>query len=101
MEPIYACSLPRVPIIEPPRLSGLTDRILELTSTRAPWQRRLWRGGTMELAQEFLTDSVRPGAREVAIADRRKHLMEALRTDHGIADFGRRPGSLFVTMSSR
>jgi hypothetical protein len=43
----------------------------------------------MELAQEFLTDSVRPGAREIAITDRRKHLMEALRTDHGIADFGR------------
>jgi hypothetical protein len=51
MEPIYACSLQRVPIIEPPRLSGLIDRILELTSTQAPWYRRLWRGGTMELAQ--------------------------------------------------
>ncbi|MEC4765141.1 integrase [Mycobacterium sherrisii] len=79
-----------MPIIEPPRLSGLTDRILELTSTQAPWHRRLWRGGTMELAQEFLTDSIRPGAREIAIADRRKHLMNALRTDHGIADFGKR-----------
>lgn len=79
-----------MPIIEPPRLSGFTDRILELTSTQAPWHRRLWRGGTMELAEEFLTDSVRPGAREIAIDDRRKHLMNALRTDHGIADFGRR-----------
>lgn len=36
MEPIYACILPRVPIIEPPRLSGFTDRILELTSTDEP-----------------------------------------------------------------
>lgn len=90
MEPIYACNLPRVPIIEPSRLSGLTDRILELTSTQAPWHRRLWRGGTMELAQEFLIDSIRPGAREIAISNRRKHLMEALQTDHGIADFGKR-----------
>ena len=90
MEPIYTCSLPRVPITEPPSLSGFTDRILELTSTQAPWHRRLWRSSTMELAQEFLTESVRPGSRENAIADRRKHLMDALRTDHGIADFGRR-----------
>jgi hypothetical protein len=37
MEPIYACRLPRVPIVEPPWLSGLTDRILELTSTQARW----------------------------------------------------------------
>jgi hypothetical protein len=37
MEPIYACGLLRVPIVEPPWLSGLTDRILELTSTQAPW----------------------------------------------------------------
>ncbi|MEX3739563.1 integrase [Mycolicibacterium porcinum] len=42
----------------------------------------------MELAQEFLDDSIRPGARENAIADRRKHLMEAVRTDHGIFNFG-------------
>jgi len=100
MEPIYTCSLPLVPIIEPPWLSGLTDRILELTSTQAPWHRRLWRGGTMELAQEFLTDSVRPGAREIAIADRRKHLMEALRTDHGIADFGKRIETLAKDIST-
>jgi hypothetical protein len=100
MEPIYACSLPRVPIIEPPRLDGLTDRFLELTSTQAPWQRRLWRGGTMELAQEFLTDSVRPGAREIAIVDRRKHLIEALRTDHGITDFGRRIETLAKDVST-
>jgi hypothetical protein len=100
MEPIYTCSLPPVPIIEPPQLSGLTDRILELTSTRAPWQRRLWRGGTMELAQEFLTDSVRPGARENAIADRRKHLMEALRTDHGVPDFGKRIETLAKEIST-
>ncbi len=90
MVPIYACSLPRVPITEPPQLSGLTDRILELTSTQAPWQRRLWRGGTMELAQEFLTDSIRPGARENAIVDRRKNMLTALQIDHGIADHGRR-----------
>jgi len=83
MEPIYICSLPRVPIIEPPWLSGLTHRILELTSTQAPWHRRLWRSGTMELAQEFLTDSVRPGARENAIAYQRKHFMGSLREDHG------------------
>ena len=89
-----------MPIIEPPWLSGLTDRILELTSTQAPWHRRLWRGGTMELAQEFLTDSVRPGAREIAIADRRKHLMEALRTDHGIADFGKRIETLAKDIST-
>lgn len=43
----------------------------------------------MELAQEFLMDSARPGARELAIVERRKHLMSALRTDHGIADFGK------------
>lgn len=100
MEPIYNCSLPRVPITEPSRLGGLTDRILELTSTQAPWHRRLWRGGTMELAQEFLTDSVRPGAREIAIADRRTHLMEAVRTDHGIDDFGKRIETLAKGIST-
>jgi hypothetical protein len=100
MEPIYSCSLPRVPITEPSRLGGLTDRILELTSTQAPWHRRLWRGGTMELAQEFLTDSVRPGAREIAIADRRTHLMEAVRTDHGIDDFGKRIETLAKGIST-
>jgi hypothetical protein len=89
-----------MPISEPPWLSGLTGRILELTSTQAPWHRRLWRGGTMELAQEFLTDSVRPGAREIAIADRRKHLMNALRTDHGIDDFGKRIETLAKEIST-
>lgn len=100
MEPIYACSLPQVSIIEPPRLNGFTDRLLELTSTKSPWQRRLWRGGTMELAQEFLSDSVRPGARGVAIDDRRRHLMEALRTDHGVADFGKRIETLAKDIST-
>jgi hypothetical protein len=44
----------------------------------------------MELADEFLTDSVRPGTPGIAITDRRSHLMEAARTDHGVADFGNR-----------
>lgn len=79
-----------MPIVEPPQLQGFTARMMELTSTRAKWHRRLWRGGTMELAQEFLSDSIRPGARENAINERRKHLMQALRTDHGIADYGKR-----------
>jgi len=89
MKPIYVCSVPQVPIAETSKLAGFIDRVMEIASTRAPWHRRLWRGGTMELAQEFLMDSARPGAREPAIAERRKHLMSALRTDHGIADFGK------------
>ncbi|WP_236950097.1 hypothetical protein [Mycobacterium sp. MS1601] len=78
-----------MPIVETSKLAGFIDRVMEIASTQAPWHRRLWRGGTMELAQEFLLDSARPGARELAIAERRKHLMSALRTDHGIADFGK------------
>ena len=89
MKPIYACSAPRVPIVETSKLAGFIDRVMETASTRAPWHRRLWRVAAMELAQEFLMDSARPGARELAIAERRKHLMSALRTDHGIADFGK------------
>jgi hypothetical protein len=40
------------------------------------------------------------GTREIAIVDRRKHLMEALRTDHGIADFGRRIETLAKDIST-
>lgn len=79
-----------MPIDEPAQLRGFTARMMELVSTKAKWHRRLWRGGTMELAQEFLSDSIRPGARENAITERRKHLMHAVQADHGVADHGKR-----------
>ncbi|RQO41147.1 integrase [Rhodococcus sp. KBW08] len=78
-----------MPISEPPRYANFTARMMEITSTRAPWHRRLWRSGTMQIARELLDESVRPGAPEAAITDQRSYVMHCLRTDHGIADHGK------------
>lgn len=78
-----------MPITEPPRYTYFTARIMEITSTQAPWHRRLWRSGTMQVVRELLEESVQPGAPEAAIADQRKYVQHCLHTDHGIADHGR------------
>ncbi|WP_194814756.1 integrase [Nocardia sp. XZ_19_385] len=76
-------------IAERPDQQGVTARILEIASTRAPWHRRLWRSGTLQIAHELLEDSATPGVAASAIADCRKHLEHALTSDAGIADRGR------------
>ncbi|MGO3064048.1 MAG: hypothetical protein ACTIIN_13495 [Brevibacterium aurantiacum] len=43
-------------ITEQVHMSGFVDRALELTSSNAPWCRKLWRAGTVELAREFLEE---------------------------------------------
>lgn len=78
-----------MPISEPPRYANFTARMMEITSTQAPWHRRLWRSGTMQIARELLEESVRPGAPEAAITDQRSYVQHCLRTDHGIADHGK------------
>ncbi|ODQ84146.1 integrase [Dietzia alimentaria] len=78
-----------MPISEPPRYTNFTARMMEITSTQAPWHRRLWRSGTMQIARELLEESVRPGAPEAAVTDQRSYVQHCLRTDHGIADNGK------------
>lgn len=79
-----------MPITEEPRFEGFAARMMEITSTQAPWHRRLWRSGTIQIGRELLEESIRPGVRESAINDQRKYLMQSLQTDHGIEDHGRR-----------
>lgn len=78
----------RMPIVEPPHYEHFTARMMEICSTRAPWHRRLWRAGTIQLASELRDESVRPGTPESAIADQRKYVRHCLQTDNGIADRG-------------
>ena len=75
-------------MLEGQQFDGFAARVMEVTSTSAPWHRLLWRGGTMQIARELLDESVRPGMREAAISDQRKYLTAALATDHGIPDRG-------------
>ncbi|RYD13988.1 MAG: integrase [Lysobacteraceae bacterium] len=77
-----------MPITEEPRYAGFVARMMEITSTQAPWHRRLWRSGTMQIARELLDESVRPGVREAAVSDQRTYLTHSLQADHGIADRG-------------
>lgn len=79
-----------MPITEEPRFEGFAARMMEITSTQAPWHRRLWRSGTIQIGRELLEESVRPGVRESAINDQRKYWMQSLQTDHGLEDHGKR-----------
>lgn len=79
-----------MPIVEEPRFAGFTARMMELTSTQTQWHRRLWRSGTLQIGQELLEESIRPGAKESAISDQAKYLKQCLQTDRGIEDHGRR-----------
>ncbi|EHB46419.1 hypothetical protein [Mycolicibacterium vinylchloridicum] len=83
-----------MPIQEPPEYANFTARVMEICSTRAPWHRRLWRAGTLQIARELRDESVRPGTPESAIADLRKHCRHSLQTDNGIADRGQALGNL-------
>lgn len=83
-----------MPIEEPPEYANFTARIMEICSTRAPWHRRLWRAGTLQVARELRDESVLPGTPESAIADLRKHCRHSLQTDNGIADRGKALGNL-------
>lgn len=83
-----------MPIQEPPEYAHFTARIMEICSTRAPWHRRLWRAGTLQVGRELRDESVRPGSPESAIADLRKHCRHSLQTDNGIADRGQALGNL-------
>ncbi|ATL66670.1 integrase [Nocardia terpenica] len=76
-------------ISERPNQSGVTARILELTSTPATWHRRLWRGGTIQIARELLEESVLAGIPVAAVDDMKRYLGHALSSDPGIADRGR------------
>jgi hypothetical protein len=67
---------------------------MEICSTQAPWHRRLWRAGTLQIARELRDESVRPGTPEAAIADQRKHVRHCLQTDSGIADRGQAVGTI-------
>lgn len=78
-----------MPITEPPRYANFTDRMMEITSTQAPWHRRLWRSGTMQLVRELLEESAQPGAPEVAVTDKRAYVQLCLRTDNGVEDHGK------------
>lgn len=83
-----------MPIQEPPEYANFTARIMEICSTRAPWHRRLWRAGTLQIGRELRDESVMPGTPESAIADLKKHCRHSLQTDNGIADRGQALGNL-------
>ncbi len=76
-------------IVERPDQQGVIARILEISSTRAPWHRRLWRCGTIQIARELLAESATPGVSVSAVEDSKKYLQHALATDPGIADRGK------------
>ncbi|MFE6919452.1 hypothetical protein ACFVAV_00245 [Nocardia sp. NPDC057663] len=60
-----------MPIVELPGQEGFVTRLREVVHSGAPWHRRLWRGGTLQIAQELLDESVTPGMPDRAIEDLR------------------------------
>lgn len=83
-----------MPIQEPPEYIGFTARIMEICSTRAPWHRRLWRAGTLQVGRELRDECVRHGTPESAVSDLKQHCLHSLWTDNGIADRGQALGKL-------
>lgn len=73
-----------MPIQEGIRYAGLAARMLEIVSTNTPWHRRLWRGGTLLLADELLADSIRHGTPDQALKDQRSYVTDAFRADRGV-----------------
>ncbi|MDV7991590.1 integrase [Rhodococcus sp. IEGM 1374] len=76
-------------LVEDPQSIGFVSRMLELTSTDTPWNRRLWRSSTLRLAQEVLDECVNPDLPESALKDIKSHFEQAMGTDPGIADRGK------------
>lgn len=85
-----------MPIIETTQNSGFISRVLELTSTHAPWHRRLWRTGTIRFGTELLEEVVNPSLPESALSDMKKHFKHAVQSDPGVADRGK---SMFSVLS--
>ena len=56
-------------VVEKGGQEGFVTRLREVTSTDAPWHRRLWRCGTVQLARELLDESVAPGVPVSAVED--------------------------------
>lgn len=71
-------------ISEQPGQLGFITRVREVASTGAPWHRRLWRCGTLQLARELLDESVAPGIPDSAVQDLRGYAGHALRSDPGL-----------------
>lgn len=68
-------------IIEQAGWVGISDRILELSSTRSPWHRRLWRAGTVEVFREFVEECALEGATGNAIDDLREYALHVVHND--------------------
>lgn len=77
-----------MPINETAQSNGFISRVLELTSTHAPWHRRLWRTGTLRVGAELLDEVLNPELPESALSDMKKHFRHAVQTDPGVADHG-------------
>ncbi|MDO5668373.1 MAG: hypothetical protein Q4G50_00010 [Corynebacterium sp.] len=60
------------------------SRILELSSSEAKWNRRLWRTGTLQLGREFLGQVVDPSTSVKSKGELAKHLRDAFRNDPGV-----------------
>jgi hypothetical protein len=73
-----------VGILELPEQQGFVTRVREVASTGAPWHRRLWRCGTLQLARELLDESVAPGIPDGAVQDLRLYAVHALKSDPGL-----------------
>lgn len=85
-------------IVEAAGQEGFITRVREIASTESRWHRRLWRGGTLQIARELLEESVTAGVVDSAIDDLRAYAVHALRTDPGIGSLrevlGRAAGAI-------
>lgn len=89
MESVYVSKVTVMPFIEQPQHQGFVARMIELTSSRTPWHRRLWRTGTLRLGNELLIESANPALPDAALKDMRGYLQQAIGPDMGVGEHRR------------